>query len=148
MLTVKLVRACLFATLLQSCPPLCDPMTVAHQAPLSMGFSRQEYWSGLPCPAPENLPDPGIEPASPATPALQADSLPLKLVQSYPLQRVIMNMQFGERLQIAEPAAAAMSLQLCLTLCDPIDGSPPGSLVHGIFQARVLEWGAIAFSDS
>ena len=68
-----------------------------------MGFSRQGYWSGLPCPAPENLPDPGIEPASPATPALQADSLPLKLVQSYPLQRVIMNMQFGERLQIAEP---------------------------------------------
>ena len=37
--------------------------------------------------------------------------------------------------------------QLCLTLCDPIDGSPPGSPVHGIFQARVLEWGAIAFSD-
>ena len=38
------------------------------------------------------------------------------------------------------------SLQSCLTLCDPIDGSPPGSSVHGIFQARVLEWGAIAFS--
>ena len=43
-------------------------------------------------------------------------------------------------------AAAAKSLQSCLTLCDPIDGSPPGSSVHGIFQARVLEWGAIAFS--
>ena len=41
---------------------------------------------------------------------------------------------------------AAKSLQLCPTLCDPIDGSPPGSAVHGIFQARVLEWGAIAFS--
>ena len=36
--------------------------------------------------------------------------------------------------------------QLCLTLSDPIDGSPPGSSIHGIFQARVLEWGAIAFS--
>ena len=36
--------------------------TVAHQAPLSIGFSRQEYWSGLPCPSPGNLPDPGIEP--------------------------------------------------------------------------------------
>ena len=44
-------------------------------------------------------------------------------------------------------AAAAKSLQSCLTLCDPIDGSPPGSSVHGIFQARVLEWGAIAFYD-
>ena len=43
-------------------------------------------------------------------------------------------------------AAAAKSLQSCPTLCNPIDGSPPGSSVHGIFQARVLEWGAIAFS--
>ena len=45
---------------------------VAHQAPLSMGFSRQEYWSGWPCPPPEDLPDPGIEPTYPASPALQA----------------------------------------------------------------------------
>ena len=44
----------------------------AHQAPLSLGFSRQEYWSGLPFPSPGRLPDPGIEPESPA---LQADSL-------------------------------------------------------------------------
>ena len=43
--------------------------------------------------------------------------------------------------------AAAKSLQSCLTLCDPIDGSLPGSSAHGIFQARVLEWGAIAFSE-
>ena len=43
-------------------------------------------------------------------------------------------------------AAAAKSLQSCPTLCDPMDGSPPGSSVDGIFQARVLEWGAIAFS--
>ena len=42
--------------------------------------------------------------------------------------------------------AAAKSLQSCPILCDPIDGSPPGSSVHGIFQARELEWGAIAFS--
>ena len=44
-------------------------------------------------------------------------------------------------------AAAAKSLQSCPTLCDPIDGSPLGSSVHGIFQARVLEWVAIAFSS-
>ena len=46
------------------------PWTVAHQAPLSMGFSRQEYWSGLPCPPPGDLPNPGIEPASLMSPAL------------------------------------------------------------------------------
>ena len=46
----------------------------------------------------------------------------------------------------AAAAAAVKSLQSCPTLCDPIDSSPPGSPVHGIFQARVLEWGAIAFS--
>ena len=47
-------------------------LLVAHQGPLSMGFSRQEYWSGLPFPSPGHLPDPGIEPRSPA---LQADAL-------------------------------------------------------------------------
>ena len=49
------------------------PWTVALQDPLSMGFSRQEYWSGLPCPSPEDLPDPGVKPRYPA---LQTDSLP------------------------------------------------------------------------
>ena len=49
--------------------------TVAHQAPLFMGFSRQEYWSGLPFPPPGEPPAPGIEPALPVSPALQADSL-------------------------------------------------------------------------
>ena len=49
------------------------PWAVACQAPLSMGFSRKEYWSGLPCPPPGDLPNPGVEPRSPA---LQADSLP------------------------------------------------------------------------
>ena len=49
--------------------------------------------------------------------------------------------------RLVAAAAAAKSLQSSPTLCDPTDGSPPGSSVHGIFQARVLEWGAIAFSD-
>ena len=53
------------------------PCTVARQAPLSMGFSRQGYWSGLPFPSPGDLPNPGIEPRSPA---LQADSLPTELL--------------------------------------------------------------------
>ena len=46
------------------------PWTAAHQAPLSMGFSRQEYWSGLPCPPPGDLPNPGVEPSSLMSPAL------------------------------------------------------------------------------
>ena len=53
------------------------PWTVASQALLSMGFSGQEYWSGLLCPPPGDLPNPGIEPISPVSPALQADALPL-----------------------------------------------------------------------
>ena len=59
----------------QSCPTLCDPM--GHQAPLSMGFSREEYWSGLPRPPPGDLPNPGIKPVSHASLALKVDSLPL-----------------------------------------------------------------------
>ena len=51
------------------------PRTVAHQAPLSMKFSRLEYWSGFPFPSPGDLPDPGIEPESPA---LQPDAVPSK----------------------------------------------------------------------
>ena len=71
----------------QSCPTLCDPGTVAHQAPPSMGFSRQEYWSGLPFPSPGDLRDPGIKPRSPT---LQADTLtsapPGKPIHKSPLK--------------------------------------------------------------
>ena len=51
-------------------------LTVACQAPLSMGFSRQEYWSGLSFSSPGDLPNPGVKPVSPMSPALQMDSLP------------------------------------------------------------------------
>ena len=57
----------------QSCPTLCNPMDCSYQAPLSMGFSRQEYWSGVPSPSPGDLPDPGVKAGSPV---LQADTLP------------------------------------------------------------------------
>ena len=69
--------SCVCAKSLQSCPTLCDPMDCSIPTPLSIGFSRQEDWSGLPCPSPGDLPDPGIKSVSPVTPALQADSLPL-----------------------------------------------------------------------
>ena len=60
----------------KSYPTLATPWTVACQAPLSVGFSRQEHWSGLPFPSPGGLPNPGIEPRSPT---LQADALPTEL---------------------------------------------------------------------
>ena len=79
---------------------LCaTPKTAAHQALLSLGFSMQEHWGGLPFPSPMH-------------------------------------------------ESESEDAQSCPTLSDPIDHSPPGSSVHGIFQARGLEWGAIAFSGS
>ena len=66
------LNLCFCCLITKSCSTLATPWTVAHQAPPSMGFSRQEYWSGLPFPSPGNLPDPGIEPRSPT---LQADAL-------------------------------------------------------------------------
>ena len=62
--------------------------TVAHQASLSLGFSRQEYWNRLPCPPPGDLPDPGVEPMSLMSPALQADSLLLSHHRSQIKQRL------------------------------------------------------------
>ena len=66
----NLLRACMHAKSLQSCLTLCDPMDCSPQAPLSMGFSRQEDWNRLTFPSPGDLPDPGIEPTSLVSPAL------------------------------------------------------------------------------
>ena len=81
--------------------PSATPWTTASQAPPSMGFSRQEYWSGVPLPS---------------------------------------------LLQCMKVKSQSEVTQSCSTLCDPMDCSLPGSSIHGIFQARVLEWGATAFS--
>ena len=116
-----LSRVRLFATL----------WTVAHQAPPSMGFSRQEYWSELPFPSPGDLPDPRIKPRSPT---LQADALtsepPGKPIYVY----------------ICAYICIVLVTQLCPFLCNPVDYSPPGSSNHGILQARILEWVAILLS--
>ena len=71
------VCVCVFMCMLSHfrCVQLfATPWTVAHQAPLSMGFPRQEYWSGVPCPPLGDLPNPGIKPTSPASSALQENS--------------------------------------------------------------------------
>ena len=111
------------------------PWTVAHQAPLSMGFSWQEHWSRLPCPPPGDLPDPGTEPESPASPALQADSLPAE-----PSGKRTLDQETG--LNDTQFSSVALS---CPTLCDPIECSLPGPSVHGILQARILERVAMPF---
>ena len=69
-------QASVLCLVAQLCLILCGTWAVAHQDPLSMGFSRQEYWSGLPCPPPGDLPNPGIKPRFPT---LQGDSLPSEL---------------------------------------------------------------------
>ena len=135
----------------KSCPTLVTPWSVTCQAPLSMGFSNQEYGSGLPFPSPGDLPNPGIKHRSPA---LQADSL-LTELQGKPRICICMcvykYMGFpGASMVKHPPANTAESesevAQSCPTLCNPIDCSLPGSSVHGIFQAIVLEWVAISFS--
>ena len=74
----KSVTPCILfgALVARSSLTLSTTWTVAHQAPLSMGFARQEYWSGVPVPSPGDLPNPGIKPRSPA---FQAGSLPTEL---------------------------------------------------------------------
>ena len=57
---------CCCCLVAKSCPTLCDPLELAHQAPLSMGFPRQEIWNELPFPSPGDLPNPGIGLTSPA----------------------------------------------------------------------------------
>jgi len=74
---MSLLCVCTCAQSLQSCLSLCNPMDCSRQTPQSMGFSRREHWSGFPFPPPGDLPDPGIKPISPASPAQQADLLPM-----------------------------------------------------------------------
>ena len=100
------------------------PWTVALQAPLSMGFPRQKILEWFP--SPEYLPDPGIESMSLVSPALAGGFF----TTGSPGKHTD---------EICEVA------QSCPTLCDPMDYSLPGSSLHGILQARVLEWGAISF---
>ena len=111
--------------------------TVGHEAALSMGFSRQESWSGLPCPPPGDLPDSGMELVSPLSFALQGDSFPLSHQGSPYIMIWILNRSFSKK----KKSEVSQSYP---TLCNPKDYSLSGSFVHGIFQARVLEWVAIS----
>ena len=114
----------------QSCPTLCDPMNCNPPASLSMGFSRQESWSGLP------FPFQGIFPTQESNPGLLH------------CRQILYRLNHQESRPFPSAAAAAKSLQSCPTLCNPINGSPPGSPVPGILQARILEWVAMSFSNA
>ena len=98
--------------------------SVAYQAPLSMGFSRQEYWSGLPLPFPGNLPDPGIEPTSPA---LQVDSSPLSHLGS-PINKTN-NLTIKERQKTYRNILSTLKALLCTSF----------HVSHGT-SARTVPW--------
>ena len=104
------------------------PWTAACQAPLSVGFSRQEHWGRLPFPFAGHLPNPGIETASPASPAFA-----------------------GRFFTVWAPGKPREALcvwvtQSCLTVCDLMGYNPPGSSDNWILQARIQKWVAISFS--
>ena len=122
------------------------PWTAAYQAPLSMGFSRQEYWSGVPLPKVQFAAAAAAKSLSRvqlyATPWTAAHQAPH---WDSPGKNTGVGCHF--LLQCMKVKSEREVTQSCLTLRDPMDCSLSGSSVHGIFQARVLEWGAIAFSD-
>ena len=86
---------CAVFSIAQSCLSLCDPMDYSPPAPLSMGFSRQKYWNGLPFPTPGDLPNTGMESGSPA---LHADSL-LSQPPGKPLILMTQHFCFQESIQ-------------------------------------------------
>ena len=107
------------------------PQTTARQAPLSVGLSQQEYWSGLPFPPPGDLPNPVIKPMSPVSPALAGT-----FFTTEPPGKPFHN----------NPGFCCSVARSCLILYDPMDCSLPGSSVHKIIPARILEWVAISSS--
>ena len=109
---------------LQSCLTVCNPMDCSPPGSSALEFSRQEYWSGLPCIPPGNLPDLGIELMSLTSPALARGFFTTSATWEDPV----------------------LVTQSCPTLCNPMDYNPPSCSVHGILRARIMEQVAIPFS--
>ena len=149
---------------------LATPWSAAHQVPPSMGFSRQEYWSGVPSPSLNHVATEveitgllkwmGLYKALGVAPNFRSHKIWVSICRLFKRIEVLTflyivyttahrNMFFSICFfMLYIQAATAKSLQSCPTLCDPIDGSPPGSPVPGVLQARTLEWVAISFSNA
>ena len=127
---------------------LCaTPETAAHQASPSLGFSRQEHWSGLPFPSPMHESEKWKWSHSVVSDSSRPHGLqPTRLLHPWGSPGRSTGVGCHFLLQCMKVKSEREVAQSSPTLSDPMDCSPPGSLVHGIFQARVLEWVAIAFS--
>ena len=136
---------------------------MACQAPLSMGFPRQEYWSGLPFPSPiheseSEVAQSGLTLSDPMDCSLPGSSIhgifqarvlewgAIGITESHHFWAFFVDRarKYIHTFVFCLVAAVAKSLQSCPTLCDPIDGSSPGSPIPGILQARTPEWVAIS----
>ena len=122
------MRACMLSCF--SCIRLCDPMGQSPPGSSVHGTLRQEYSIRLPFPPPEDVPSPGILPTSLMSPSLAGGFFTTSTIWK------------AHKYHESERKVA----QSCPTLCNPMDYSPPGYSIHGIFQARVLKWVAISFS--
>ena len=98
---------------------------------MDSSLPRQEYWGGLPLLSAGDLPDPGIK-----LPSLRSTALVGKFF--------ITSNTWEAQYIICVCTSESEAAQLCPTLCDPVDYSPPGSSIHGILQAKILEWVAIS----
>ena len=142
----------------KSCPTLCDSMDYSPPDSLSsMGFLRQEHWNGLPFPLPGDLPDPGIEPTSPALAGgfLTTDTNIYIYIYIYVcnflfVTKLVLHILFFNKTNYSlisfELRNLCLVTQPCLALCNPIDCSLPGSSVHGESPGKVLEWVAMPSS--
>ena len=156
------------------CPSLCDPIDGSPPGSSILVFSRQEHWSGLPFPSPvperekrrgsrsvvsDSSRPHGLQPTRllcpwdfpGKNPGVGCHFLHQGIFATEGSNLCLLHWRFFTSamwLHAAAAAAAAKSLQSCPTLCDPIDGSPPGSPIPGILQARTLEWVAISFSNA
>ena len=112
------------------------PWTAAYQAPASMGFSRQEYWSGVPLPSVASIVSDSVRPH-------RRQPNRLLCLWDSPGKSTGVGCHF--LLQCMKVKSESEVVQSCQTFSDPMDCRLPGSSLHGILQARVLEWGGIAF---
>ena len=119
---------------------LATPWTAAHQAPPSMGVSRQEYWSALP------LPSPAYSLAAAAKSLQSCLTLCDRLPRPWDSPGKNTGVGCHFLLQCMKVKSESEVAQSCLPLSDPVDCSPPGSSIHGILQARILGWVPVSFS--